>query len=195
MPHTSCVAGASEYNSYSVQPRAARVPLRQFALTVHETEGVSAACVSLQDQFGLDVNLLLLAAYVGAARRQTLTSDQLETARTVVDAWHIEVVRPLRSVRRRLKSGPPPAPTPQTEEVRAQVAKAELDGELIELDLLGAWAAELEAAPATQSSIVSATAAMELVVRSYSSEPLNDGNRQALATVADAAARHSEAKP
>ncbi len=114
---------------------------------------MSAACVSLQDQFGLDVNLLLLAAYVGAARRQTLTADQLDTARTVVDAWHIEVVRPLRSVRRRLKSGPAPAPTPQTEEVRAQVAKAELDAELIELDLLGAWAAELEAAPATLSSM------------------------------------------
>jgi uncharacterized protein (TIGR02444 family) len=170
------------------------VPLRQFALAVHEAEGVSAACVSLQDQFGLDVNLLLLAAYVGAARGQTLTADQLDTARAVVDAWNIEVVRPLRGVRRRLKSGPAPAPTPQTDEMRAQVAKAELDGELIELELLGAWVADLEAAPTTLSSDVSAMAAMVLVVRSYSSEPLNEGDRQALATVAGAAARHSEAQ-
>jgi hypothetical protein len=74
------------------------------------------------------------------------------------------------------------------------VAKAELDGELIELDLLGAWVADLEAAPTTLSSDVSAMAAMELVVRSYSSEPLNEGDRQALATIVDAAARHSEAQ-
>jgi len=102
MPHTLCVVEASEYNKYRVAPPAASVTLRQFAIAVHEADGVPASCVSLQDRFGLDVNVLLLAAYLGTVLRQMPTAEQLRSARALVDGWHGEVVRPLRGVRRML---------------------------------------------------------------------------------------------
>jgi uncharacterized protein (TIGR02444 family) len=108
MPHTSCMAAASKYNKYAAQPPPARVSLRQFALVVHETEGVSNACVSLQDRFDLDVNILLLGAYIGV-QGKTLAAENVDAARAVVDEWHNAIVRALRAVRRRLKSGPAPA--------------------------------------------------------------------------------------
>ena len=145
MLHTSCVVVAGKYNEHPVTPGVARVTLRQFALAVHASEDVPAACVSLQDRFGLDVNVLLLAAYIGAVHRQTISAEQVGAARTLVDEWHAEVVRPLRGVRRLLKSGPAPAPNERTEEVRNKVAKAELDAELVELDLLDGWASEQQA--------------------------------------------------
>jgi uncharacterized protein (TIGR02444 family) len=189
MHHTSCVAVASKYNKYSVQPFAARATLRQFAVAVHEAEGVATACVSLQDRFDLDVNVLLLAAYVGAVRRQTLTAEHLGTARDLVDAWHDEVVRPLRGVRRMLKSGPAPAPSPRTEAVRKKLAKAELDAELIELDVLGQWADELDTPAGPGSQAEHARAAMDVAVHAYSTGSLSGEELDALAVIATAAAQ------
>jgi uncharacterized protein (TIGR02444 family) len=186
MPHTHCVVEASEYNKYRVAPPAASVTLRQFAIAVHEAEGVPASCVSLQDRFGLDVNVLLVAAYLGTVLRQMPTAEQLRSARALVDGWHGEVVRPLRGVRRLLKAGPEPAPSAETDAVRSQVAKAELDAELIELDVLDGWAAGLAPSAIGPSSEL-AVAAMEVAVRSYSPEPLGDDERHALAVIASAA--------
>jgi uncharacterized protein (TIGR02444 family) len=186
MPHTSCVVEASEYNKYRVAPPAASVTLRQFAIAVHEAEGVPASCVSLQDRFGLDVNVLLVAAYLGTVLRQMPTAEQLRSARALVDGWHGEVVRPLRGVRRLLKAGPEPAPSAETDAVRSQVAKAELDAELIELDVLDGWAAGLAPSAIGPSSEL-AVAAMEVAVRSYSPEPLGDDEHHALAVIASAA--------
>lgn len=189
------MAVASEYNKYPVEPSAASVvTLRQFALAVHEADGVAAACVSLQDELGLDVNVLLLAAYVGAVRGATLTPAALDSARALTDDWRRDVVYPLRLVRRGLKSGPAPAPNTQTAELRSQVAKAELAAEMIELDVLGEFADDLRAAPASGGPVERAAAAMDVVVRGYHAGALGDGTRRAIELVAAAAARHSEVR-
>jgi len=193
MLHTSCVVVAGKYSEYPVTPGVATVTLRQFALAVHASENVPAACVSLQDRFGLDVNVLLLAAYIGAVHRQTISAEQVDAARTLVDEWHAKVVRPLRGVRRLLKSGPAPAPDERTEEVRTKVAKAELDAELVELDLLDGGAREQRAMPTVPASTGLVMRAMEVALRSYSQDPLDDDARQALTTIAEAASQHSQA--
>lgn len=187
MPHTSCMAAASKYNKYPAQPPPARVSLRQFALVVHETEGVSNACVSLQDRFDLDVNILLIGAYIGV-QGKTLAAEHVDAARAVVDEWHNEIVRALRAVRRRLKSGPAPAPDTRTAALRRHVAESELDAEMVELDELGKWADELQARAVAGSAIESATAAMEAVVQSYRGGPADSEAAGALATIAKAAA-------
>ncbi len=189
MLHTSCVAVASKYNKYSVGPPAARATLRQFALTVHEAEGVADACVKLQDRFGLDVNVLLMSAYVGAVLRRPVTAQDVGAARALVEDWHRDVVRPLRGVRRLLKSGPTPAPNAQIESVRQQVAKAELDAELVELDVLGGWTDDLGDAPEVTAPDELARAAMEVAIQSYSPLPIDDDERYALALISDVAAR------
>jgi uncharacterized protein (TIGR02444 family) len=192
MPHTSCVAVAGKYNKYPAQPPPARAgaiaPLRQFALAVHDVEGVPAACVLLQDRFDLDVNVLLLGAYIGV-QGKTLAAEDVAAARALVDAWHNEVVRPLRAVRRRLKSGPAPAPDARTASLRRHLAGSELDAELVELDELGRWADELVAPNGAGSAVEHATTAMELVVQSYDGGPVDGEVAGALDVIATAGAR------
>lgn len=146
----------------------------------------------LQDQLDVDVNIVLCAAYIGSVRRQAVTSVDLAAARTRVDDWHRDVVRPLRAVRRLLKTGPSPAPDPHTDTVRKQVAKAELEAEFVELEVLGDWASIAERAPGAGSPAERAMTAMEVAVRSYSAAPLGDEHNSALAVIADAAARWGE---
>jgi hypothetical protein len=74
---------------------------------------------------------------------------------------------------------------------RSKVATAELDAELVELDVLDTWVAGFTPS-ANGLSPELATAAMEVAVRSYSSEALDDDGHDALATVAAAAARYVE---
>jgi len=115
-----------------------------FSLGIYGKPGVAPACLVLQEKHGLDINLLLFAAWAGAQHGHVLSDAEWTRAYATVGAWHKEMVRGLRSLRTRLKDGPPPAPGPQTEGLRSLVKKAELDAERIEQDLLfglGGWPA------------------------------------------------------
>jgi uncharacterized protein (TIGR02444 family) len=161
--------------------------LREFALAVYAADGVAPACLLLQGRFGLDVNLMLFAAYVGAARGHTLTSVALDAAKAHVAPWHSEVVRPIRTVREGLKSGPSPAPNPTTAGLREQIKELEIQAELIELDELDRLA--LPSDPASGAALDRARAALQVVVLATACrEPAND-ERAALTTIATAAAR------
>ena len=72
---------------------------RNFALAVYRCSGVSHACLRLQDRFDVDVNILLFAAYLGAARGAEFSPASLATAQSRVGTWHREVVIPLRQLR------------------------------------------------------------------------------------------------
>lgn len=135
----------------------------------------------------MDVNLVLFAAFIGAERRQTLTTSNLEDARARVDAWHRDVVRPLRAVRQRLKTGPAPAPNDSTAELRRRIHKAEIEAELIELDELGGLIARWQPVRASVSAAESAAAAIEAVIRSTSHTPTDGRDRQAVDAIAHAA--------
>lgn len=138
----------------------------------------------LQDRFGLDVNVLLFAARVGVAGQ--LTTETLAAASERVAQWHAEVVRPLRAVRRRLKSGPAPAPSPATTELREQLKDLEIRSELIELSELDALVPDVE--PAGGDAVVRVVEALTLVVRAQSDRPLTSDEDAAVATIAAAAA-------
>lgn len=157
--------------------------LPDFALRVHGGDGVGPACVLLQDRFGLDVNVLLFAARVGT--RGPLTEPILQAATEQVAQWHAEVVLPLRGVRRRLKSGPAPAPSPATAELREQLQGLEIRAELIELGELDAFVPD--PGSGTADPIAQVTAALLLVVRAHSERPLTADEDAALATIAAAA--------
>jgi uncharacterized protein (TIGR02444 family) len=87
---------------------------KRFALELYSRTGVADACLDLQNRHDLDANVVLFAAFAGAVQRQTLTNADLDLAHRRVDAWHQEVVRPMRAVRQRLKTGPVPAPNEAT---------------------------------------------------------------------------------
>jgi uncharacterized protein (TIGR02444 family) len=76
----------------------------RFSLVVYAAPGVADECLALQETFGIDVNLLLFCAWLGAARGVVLTQFDVERADAAVRNWHESVVHPLRGVRQTLKS-------------------------------------------------------------------------------------------
>lgn len=162
--------------------------LKAFALKVYGSEGVPPACLLLQEHFGLDVNVLLFAAFLGAVRGEALAPADLETVAATVGDWHREVVRPLRAVRQRLKTGPAPAPNEATGTLRGKLQKLEIEAELIELSELGHLATRLGAPAATGATEARALAALAVVASSSAHRPFKPDERAALATIAAAAA-------
>jgi uncharacterized protein (TIGR02444 family) len=73
-----------------------------FTLAVYQKEGVSPACIALQDRLGLDVNFLLLCLYA-ASRGRVLTADDFARIEERAAPWRKNVIHPLRAVRRWLK--------------------------------------------------------------------------------------------
>ena len=109
-----------------------------WSLSVYGRPGVAEACLEVQDRHGADVNLVLWAAWTGAVQGHLLTLAEVEAARAAVTDWHREVVVPLRARRRRLKTGPAPAPDEGTEALRRRIKTAELEAERIEQAALSA---------------------------------------------------------
>ena len=120
-------------------------PFWDFSLAAYGGDGVADACIALQEAHGADVNILLFCAWAGC-NGVRLDRTRIEAACSAVAAWHGEVVRPLRAVRRRLKSavdGRAPA-DPQSadlqSDLRARVQQIEIDAEHIEQLRLAAFA-------------------------------------------------------
>src|SRR5579864_2603173 len=79
-------------------------PFWNFSVAAYSASGVEDEFLALQDQSGLDVNLVLFCAFLGAVHGVALTPDEIAAARREVGPWHQDVVRPLRAARRRLKT-------------------------------------------------------------------------------------------
>lgn len=121
-------------------------PFWAFSLKVYGAEGVAAECLALQERLGLDVNLLLFAAYMGAVEGVTLDAHDIAAAAGAVSAWHHDMVRALRGVRRALKPLSLDAHNPMRAEavgLRTQVKAAELEAEKIEQAMLWQWRTQL----------------------------------------------------
>ncbi|MBP2312021.1 TIGR02444 family protein [Azospirillum soli] len=103
-------------------------PLWDFSLAVYARPGVPAACLDLQDRRGLDVNVLLFAAWAGAACGVQLSANELARVDSAIADWRAEVVRPLRAVRRRVKG--------EDDAFYARLKATELEAERIQQDRL-----------------------------------------------------------
>lgn len=75
-----------------------------FSLAFYARSGVSEALIALQDRVGCDVNLMLFALWLGVSGRSGLTSDGLAAADLIVRPITADIVEPLRTLRRKLKS-------------------------------------------------------------------------------------------
>jgi uncharacterized protein (TIGR02444 family) len=78
---------------------AAANPFWTFSLALYAQPGVESACLSLQDEHGFDVNLLLYACFA-ASRGVALSSGELEAADAEIASWRDGIIRPLRELRR-----------------------------------------------------------------------------------------------
>jgi uncharacterized protein (TIGR02444 family) len=119
-------------------------PLWRFSLAVYRGAGVQEECLDVQERFGVDVNLLMLCAYVGAIEGAVLTASDIADALDATSAWHVNAVKSLRQVRRTLKpwgSGEGPF-SPVVEALRTKVKGAELEAEQIEQAMMWSWLRE-----------------------------------------------------
>ena len=113
----------------------AEFPFWSFSLELYGRPGVAPACLALQDRFGCDVNLVLLALW--AARCDTaLGSADFERVDVTVKAWRTEIVEPIRALRRMLKSKSLGVSPEAAEACRKKLLDAELAAEQGEQALL-----------------------------------------------------------
>ncbi len=113
-------------------------PFWDFSLRVYGSDGVSAACIALQERGGIDVNLLLFCAWIGESGRGVLAELDLEAMLAATTAWNRDIVCALRVVRNRLKGGMPPIPTERSDILRKMILEIEVKSEHVEQIALAA---------------------------------------------------------
>src|SRR5262249_1219800 len=111
-------------------------PQWAFALRFYARPEVAEALLLLQDRAGADVCVVLFALFI--ARTHCVVVDDVDVADldAAIADWRREVIWPLRSLRRRLRRGPSPAPAAATQGLLQRIKVAEIDAEQIELAVL-----------------------------------------------------------
>ena len=106
--------------------------LWDFAVRLYAEPGVGDACLVLQDRFGVDVPLLLWAAWLG----EGADAAALRAGDRAVGPWRARAVRPLRSLRRHLRHAVAGLDGEAQERWRGSVKRLELDAERLALGIL-----------------------------------------------------------
>ena len=124
----------------------------RFSVERYAVPGVAEACLALQDSAGADVNLILLALWLGSRGHRLGAADGERLAALAAD-WQGPVVTPVRRVRRLLKERRGLPWYDAITELRTGLASIELALEQVEQLLLeravgpvGQAAADLDAA-------------------------------------------------
>ena len=117
-------------------------PLWDFAVAYYGKDGVSEACLDLQDRLNVDIPFLICGAWLGLMHIPISDADIVRLDGAVL-AWREQVIQPLRALRRLLKSGPSPAPNHETGRLRDSIKGSELKAERLEIDLLAGLSKEL----------------------------------------------------
>lgn len=163
-----------------------RESLRSFALELYGMEAVSHLCLAWQYGHGVDVTVLLAAAWASSTGRP-VTPEEIRKISSAVEHWRSDVVEPLRNVRRRLKMPVGSVSPEAAERLRKAVKAAELEGELIALDTLA------DCCPPRQAGAeidVALRKSIEAVFRHFSPEAAPPaGDLERLASAAACVAR------
>jgi uncharacterized protein (TIGR02444 family) len=107
------------------------VSLWDFACTLYAKPGVAPTCLQLQDEYGFDIPLLLFCCWSGL-RYGAVSVAQLQAAIDFTKAWTDQSVKPLRNLRRQMKSGYDPSwplSPADWDSIRENVKGVELESE------------------------------------------------------------------
>src|SRR5262249_28316776 len=96
---------------------------------------VADACIALQEEAGIDVNILLFLLW-HALRRRALSPAEIEGLEDVIGPWREATVVPLRAMRRALKT-PHALVEPATAEVfRTRIKATDLEAERLQQEAM-----------------------------------------------------------
>ena len=135
----------------------------RFSLALYARPGVARALLTLQDRDGLDVNLILFGAWVGAVQGRYLDEAVLRDAVAALDPIRQSAILPLRQLRRALKRGTSP-------EIGSRIASAELAAERVAQGRLAAIVAAVTKRESSREAAVAANLAACLGKQSDSPE-------------------------
>jgi uncharacterized protein (TIGR02444 family) len=110
-------------------------PFWRFSLQFYRQPRVADACIALQEESGVDVNLLMFLLW-NATRRRTFLPDQVDWIESKISAWRESAVIPLRSVRRALKVSTLLVPAPAAEAFRTKIKAVELEAERLQQEAM-----------------------------------------------------------
>jgi uncharacterized protein (TIGR02444 family) len=113
-------------------------PFWRFSLHFYRHAGVSDACIALQDEQGVDVNLLLFLFWLADDGRQ-LAVDDVKKLDDAVRDWRNLTIVPIRDTRRRLKGARTIVDNATQEVFRNKVKAIELDAERLQQAALFAF--------------------------------------------------------
>lgn len=113
-----------------------------FSVFLYHQPGVEEECLSLQERFGVNVNVLLLCLYAGSEFGAILSRGDIEAAERAIVEWERQVVKALRGLRQLLKRNAGRGEWPHAQSIKllhTQIQDAELESERIESAMLQEW--------------------------------------------------------
>jgi uncharacterized protein (TIGR02444 family) len=119
----------------TAEPSPQGAPFWRFSLRFYRQPEVADACIRLQEEAGVDVNLLLFLLWHASGKRALSAAEVAELERQI-GPWREMTVVPLRTVRRALKS-PPALVAPATAELfRTRIKAVELEAERLQQEAM-----------------------------------------------------------
>jgi uncharacterized protein (TIGR02444 family) len=106
-------------------------PFWRFSLRFYRDPDVAAACITLQDEAGVDVNVLLFLLW-SASLKRTLPQATIADLDARIGEWRDAAVIPLRTLRRALKVPPPVVAARSAEAFRTRIKALELEAERLQ---------------------------------------------------------------
>jgi uncharacterized protein (TIGR02444 family) len=146
-------------NQTSNETKTSGSPFWRFSLQFYRRLGVAEACITLQEESGVDVNLLLFLLW-HATQKRRLAAAEIGALEQKIAAWREQTVVPLRAIRRALKAPPALVEAGTAEAFRTRIKAVELEAErlqqeamydLVRTGLLGAEAPSV--AQAAQANV------------------------------------------
>jgi uncharacterized protein (TIGR02444 family) len=110
-------------------------PFWRFSLHFYRQGGVSDACIALQDDCGVDVNLLLFLFWLASTGRM-VTAEEVKKFDDQVRGWRELTIIPIRDTRRKLKGAKTLVDPVKQEALRDKVKAVELSAEKLQQEAL-----------------------------------------------------------
>jgi uncharacterized protein (TIGR02444 family) len=142
-------------------------PFWTFSLGYYRGAGVSEACLELQDECGVDVNVVLFLLWQ-ATQKRSFAAVQVKALTEKMGPWQIDVIGPIRGLRRMLKGNALLPDKGAAELFRTKIKAIELEAERLQQEAMYAMAPGMksETAPSAEAAARASVAAYEDVAGS-----------------------------